>query len=80
MANLTIGPTEIFRQFMHWRSLGHCALHAYIHTFNRRPEIALVCFPDPRRPQARRHWQPAIEWDNAKTRAVMNRPAVCVTR
>lgn len=59
---LTIGPREVFQRFMQWRSLGYSALLAYIHTFERKPEIALVHFPDPRRPLMRRHWQRADDW------------------
>lgn len=62
---LTIGPREVFQRFMQWRSLGYSALLAYIHTFERKPEIDLVHFPDPRRPLMRRHWQRADDWGRA---------------
>lgn len=62
---LTIGPVEVFSRFMHWRSLGYCALQAYAQTFERKPEIDLVHFPDPRRVGNRRHWQRADDWSRA---------------
>lgn len=57
MANLTITPDRAYQRYAQWRSLGYCALLAYLHVFNRTLKIPLVHFPDPRRPLMRRHWQ-----------------------
>ncbi len=65
MSRLTIEPAEIYQRYMYWRSLGHCAVVAYLNTFQRRLEIDLVHFPDPRRKGNRRHWQRTSEWANA---------------
>lgn len=53
------------QRFAYWRSLGHCALLAYVHATERKPEIDLVHFPDPRRSQNRRHWQRTEDWARA---------------
>ncbi len=65
MVKLAMDSGDVYRRYMYWRSLGYGALLAYIHTFERRPEVDLVHFPDPRRPLMRRHWQRADDWGRA---------------